>query len=750
MSHNLLWQQPALEEWSYPLEVSKMLAARVAWFDTDSSDRSRQALTQPMLALCSALEQWQRYLAQPAESFAQAFLAQARWLVQHEVLIAQGGSQHDGESREQVDLSVGSGWPLPVPGAGAEIICLSAQVQGMGLSVLVRAYQLSGEGQFLDVARRVARSFAEDILDGGVQAPVGESGIFFETLAIYPAAHQLSGFLLAVLGLYEYLRVLPDARLAALLQESLETFHRLLSEFDTGYWIRDDLLTRTLATPVGIAVQSELMETLAELTTCELCKKVARRWQGYRRSRLARSRAASAGQFSKIWRRLQSACFPRPLPASPLKACVIVPAFPVTGGIFTFLKNLVRVTTDSWQYEYLTQHIGPQPSDYRIHRFGTRRMTPWYFPFVWLYVLAGCKKLFSLLRRGAGYTLILAQDGVYTGTLAGLLGRLSGVRVVCIDHSDISLLLPANFQVYRAQRLREISSRGWPWIVRWSAAALAALYWPSRALLARLSARLVDAYLIPGTSQDGVNTLCQQLGISSSRLTRIHNMIELEHHQLPDAQSRHAQRTRYGLTDEARVIALVCRLTTEKGLDSALSALDLALARLTEDQRAQVSMVFVGDGPLRSQLEADVRQRGLDAHCQFLGDASREKVSEILGISDIFLYTSIRGAGYPFAILEAMASSCAVIASTEPPGNQELLAEGRGMIVPVGDAEQTANALVRLLTSPLQTRQMGELARAYVEKEHSPARFQRALLRAMHWRGLRELLAQHSERGRAR
>src|SRR5260221_5480620 len=89
------------------------------------------------------------------------------------------------------------GWPIssPHPDIPTKGRWLSALTQGNALSVLVRAYQLTSEQPFLDAAQRVIRTFERDILDGGVSAPVGSNGVFFEEVAVYPAVHKLSGFI---------------------------------------------------------------------------------------------------------------------------------------------------------------------------------------------------------------------------------------------------------------------------------------------------------------------------------------------------------------------------------------------------------------------------------------------------------------------------------------------------------------------------------------------------------------------------
>ncbi len=70
--------------------------------------------------------------------------------------------------------------------------------------------------------------------------------------------------------------------------------------------------------------------------------------------------------------------------------------------------------------------------------------------------------------------------------------------------------------------------------------------------------------------------------------------------------------------------------------------------------------VILGDGPLRSQVEARVRQLGLDQNVMILGRV--EEVCQYLRISDVMIHSS-RGEGISNAILEAMFCGLPVITS---------------------------------------------------------------------------------------
>ncbi len=673
-----------------------------------------------------ALAQWNRYLATKNETYARAFLQQASLLVQCEVRIGKDAG----------------GWPLAFldPEASTSGSWLSALMQGIGLSVLVRAYHFTQNHLFLECAQRVVRTFERDILDGGVCAPFEQDGVCFEEVAIYPASHALSGFLFALCGLYDYLKLTGERQIEPRLQCGLATFHHLLEEFDASFWIYSDLLQRRLASPVQFALNIQLLEALAMYSGCVHCSSVALRWKGYYHRRDNRIRywlACRTTRFGQAFRRLFQ---PQRQPLGPLRVCVALPAFPAPGGIQTFVEKIAQVMQDDWQIEYLTQHRGPNSEKYRLHCFGTRRMTPWYFPFIWLYVISGFRKLVLLILHGAGYDLILAQDSLFTGAFATLAAKLTGRRVVCIDHGDLSLLIAHNHRRYRSERLREVMTKPWPMPVRFCARLLLSFYWPSRWLLARITARLVDHYLIPGVAEDGVNAICRQLGVRRSCITRFSNMIDIRQHTMPDAAMRASFRERLGLATDAVVVAIVCRLAAEKGLEIALEALHQAIAACSS-ACPEIRVMIVGDGPLRGQVERDIRQYGLSEVCQLWGELPIQEVVAVLGISDIFLYTSWRGAGYPLAIMEAMASECAVIASTEPIANASLLGEGRGITVPPGDVPQTSHALMRLLQDRELCQTMGQRARSYIAQYHSPALFKQTLQRATAWSALDDFLS---------
>jgi glycosyltransferase involved in cell wall biosynthesis len=723
-----LGMEYVLVQSAYPINMSEFLTLSEYRLDVVGvSCCDNSAEYHPAIITRHALAHWNEYVVTQEERERIIFLTQAQWLVDHEVEIGDdaGGWPH---VASHPDVSPGDSW-------------LSALTQGCGISVLIRAYVLTGKSAFLAVTQRVVRTFERDILDGGVSAPIGEDGIFFEEVAVYPASHRLSGYIQALIGLYDYVAVTGDTSTEERIQHSLATLHLLIDEFDVGFWTYGDLLHRPLASSVELELQIELLKVLARYTGCEHCSMLALRWSNYHRSALTRlrycisSRLASFG--GAVLSRVRKVFFPRPGSVHPVRICVPITSFPFRGGIMTVLDGITRVMQNQWHIEYMAQIIGPGADRYTLHRFGSRLTAPWHFPLVWLHVLVGVRKLIALLYKSDSYHVILPQDGVFTAIYAAIAGKLAGARVVCIDHSTLTW---TRSHLYRAEREATVHRKSWPRAMKLGVLLMLKFYWPSLALLARMASRLVDHYLIPGVPGDEVEQVCNRLGVPISRLTRFASMIDIHRHIVFSREERACMRKKKGLPEDAIVIAIICRLAPEKGLEVAFEAISQVLSSCSVELRARIRVVTAGDGPLRSQVEEDIQRRGLHQACLMWGNISPDEVIALLGITDIFLYTSVRGACFPMSVLEAMASGCAVIASTQPMSNAHLLAEGRGLAVSEGNVAQTSVALLRIVNDLKLCQQMGGLAREYIAQQHSPDIFKRTLLRATKWSGLNMLL----------
>jgi glycosyltransferase involved in cell wall biosynthesis len=152
------------------------------------------------------------------------------------------------------------------------------------------------------------------------------------------------------------------------------------------------------------------------------------------------------------------------------------------------------------------------------------------------------------------------------------------------------------------------------------------------------------------------------------------------------------------------------RLVPYKGCDMALTAAAPLL------QAGRMRFDIVGDGPMMADLQAQVAALGIAGAVTFHGWLPHQQVQHIAARSQILLFPSIREFGGG-VVLEAMALGLApVIVDYAGPG--ELVTEGLGWKLPIGDRASIVAALTALLPeladNPGQVALRGASARARV------------------------------------
>jgi len=157
---------------------------------------------------------------------------------------------------------------------------------------------------------------------------------------------------------------------------------------------------------------------------------------------------------------------------------------------------------------------------------------------------------------------------------------------------------------------------------------------------------------------------------------------------------------------ELRVVFLGS-LSNEKDPESALDVVD----RLQRSR--DVSMRFVGDGPLADDLAAKVRTSALGDVVHFTGSVS--DVTPHLQWADVLILTS-RTEGLPGAALEAAAASVPVVAY-DVGGTSETMIDGKtGILVDAGNSDAMVTAIERLAGDRETMSSMGRAARKFVEQ----------------------------------
>jgi glycosyltransferase involved in cell wall biosynthesis len=140
-------------------------------------------------------------------------------------------------------------------------------------------------------------------------------------------------------------------------------------------------------------------------------------------------------------------------------------------------------------------------------------------------------------------------------------------------------------------------------------------------------------------------------------------------------------------------VLFVGRLSAGKNIDILIEA----LASLHAQQIAFLCSI-IGEGPELGRLQALANELGISDFIRFTGGLDHDHVLEQMERSDVLVLAS-NSEGWPKAIAEGMAHGLVCIGSDRgliP----EMLAEGRGVIVPPRDSGALARALTRVAADP--------------------------------------------------
>lgn len=220
--------------------------------------------------------------------------------------------------------------------------------------------------------------------------------------------------------------------------------------------------------------------------------------------------------------------------------------------------------------------------------------------------------------------------------------------------------------------------------------------------------RLTDRFLAVGAS---VAADAIRLGITPPEKVMVINSTVNQPVPPRTRLAQRAAREALGAPPGTRVVGAVGRLDYQK----APGVLVEALARLN---RPDVYAVWVGDGPLRAEVEALARHHRLESRLRFLGN--RVDVPALLPGFDLFVLPS-RYEGLPCAIAEAMTCGVPVVAAAVN-SVPEMVVPGRtGLLIPPADPDALAAAVGHLLDHPAEAARLAAAATVHIGDGFTPA-----------------------------
>jgi glycosyltransferase involved in cell wall biosynthesis len=238
--------------------------------------------------------------------------------------------------------------------------------------------------------------------------------------------------------------------------------------------------------------------------------------------------------------------------------------------------------------------------------------------------------------------------------------------------------------------------------------------WGRRSSFTTLDKMVMPLYdKIVALAETHADYLEKDEGIERSRITVIHNGIDLGRYRPPASRAERARlRSALDLPESAFVVTIVAALRPEKNHDMLLrSAAELGGCE-------ECLFLIVGEGGEAQRLRLLVEKLSLGRAVRFMGE--REDVPEILSASDLFVLCSHPVVEtFPLSVLEAMSAGLPVV-STRVGSIETILTDGEeGLVIDPGDQEALTKSIRLMLRDESKRRKMGEKGRSVVEARFS-------------------------------
>ena len=144
--------------------------------------------------------------------------------------------------------------------------------------------------------------------------------------------------------------------------------------------------------------------------------------------------------------------------------------------------------------------------------------------------------------------------------------------------------------------------------------------------------------------------------------------------------------------------------------------LDVVLAAMVEPGLERSRLVLIGEGPARESLEREAGRLGLSGRVHFAGTRPHARIPSLLPGFDVAVVPAINDYASPLKLHEYMAACLPVVAPDQPNLREVLSADQNALLVPPGDADAMAEAVLTLARDAELRQRLGWAGRNTIDE----------------------------------
>jgi glycosyltransferase involved in cell wall biosynthesis len=174
-------------------------------------------------------------------------------------------------------------------------------------------------------------------------------------------------------------------------------------------------------------------------------------------------------------------------------------------------------------------------------------------------------------------------------------------------------------------------------------------------------------------------------------------------------------RNKYGISEKEIVILSLGTIKEIKGSDVLLEAF-LSLGKYYIESN-NLKLVYVGDGPMKVELEKITLEKNFSRHVIFFGSIPHKKVSEMYKLADIYIIPSLFE-GKPISLLEAMFNGLTIIGSNVNGISNIITHKKNGVLFEKGNSDDLKNKIIEIIDNRNLARNLGDSAKNNYSKRY--------------------------------